>query len=110
MQVLASQGLLQHPVHQEISRNICQLYHQQESCHSLMTSPLTSREVPNLFSVTLENAMQGLEWYSMGVHVDCRRLHHLRFADDIVVITSNIIVTEQMLAHFDAYGRIHLQL
>ncbi|KAK6751144.1 hypothetical protein RB195_002861 [Necator americanus] len=39
---------------------------------------------------TLKIAMRGLEWDNVGVEVDCRDLHHLRFADDIVLITSSI--------------------
>ncbi|KAK6737640.1 hypothetical protein RB195_020009 [Necator americanus] len=39
---------------------------------------------------TLENAMRKLEWDDMGVKVDGRQLHHLRFADDIVLITPSI--------------------
>uniref|UniRef100_A0A7I4YYD8 Reverse transcriptase domain-containing protein n=1 Tax=Haemonchus contortus TaxID=6289 RepID=A0A7I4YYD8_HAECO len=42
-----------------------------------------------------------MEWESMGVKVDGRYLHHLRFADDIVLITPNIEQAEQMLAEFD---------
>ncbi|KAK6737641.1 hypothetical protein RB195_020010 [Necator americanus] len=34
--------------------------------------------------------MRKLEWDDMGVKVDGRQLHHLRFADDIVLITPSI--------------------
>ncbi|XGW34377.1 hypothetical protein V3C99_018337 [Haemonchus contortus] len=52
-----------------------------------------------------------MEWESMGVKVDGRYLHHLRFADDIVLITPNIEQAEQMLAEFDnACGKIGLRL
>ncbi|VDP59396.1 unnamed protein product [Heligmosomoides polygyrus] len=54
-----------------------------------------------LFSATLENIMRELEWEDMGVKVDCRQLHHLRFADDIVLITPSISQAERMLAVFD---------
>ncbi|KAK6756056.1 hypothetical protein RB195_014444 [Necator americanus] len=50
---------------------------------------------------TLENAMRELEWDDVGVKVDGRHLQHLRFADDIVLITSSINQAEQMLAEFD---------
>ncbi|KAK6734163.1 hypothetical protein RB195_017750 [Necator americanus] len=43
-----------------------------------------------IFTATLENAMRKLEWDYMGVKVDGRQLHHLRFADDIVLITPSI--------------------
>ncbi|EPB76168.1 hypothetical protein ANCCEY_04764 [Ancylostoma ceylanicum] len=41
------------------------------------------------------------DWDDMGVRVDSRLLHHLRFADDIVLITPNISQAERMLADFD---------
>ncbi|EYB88762.1 hypothetical protein Y032_0242g3441 [Ancylostoma ceylanicum] len=64
-----------------------------------------------LFTATLEDVMRRLEWDNMGVRVDGRLLHHLRFADDIVLITPNISQAERMLADFDdACGKIGLQL
>ncbi|KAK6749438.1 hypothetical protein RB195_001817 [Necator americanus] len=56
---------------------------------------------PKIFSATLENAMQGLEYDGMGVKVDGRHSHHLRFADEIVLITTSINQAERMLAEFD---------
>uniref|UniRef100_A0A7I4XT34 Reverse transcriptase domain-containing protein n=1 Tax=Haemonchus contortus TaxID=6289 RepID=A0A7I4XT34_HAECO len=53
---------------------------------------------PKLFSAALENVMRHMEWESMGVKVDGRYLHHLRFADDIALITRNIEQAGQMLA------------
>ncbi|KAK6764566.1 hypothetical protein RB195_024765 [Necator americanus] len=44
----------------------------------------------SVHKATLENAMRKLEWDDMGVKVDGRQLHHLRFADDIVLITPSI--------------------
>ncbi|KAK6736563.1 hypothetical protein RB195_019322 [Necator americanus] len=66
---------------------------------------------PKIFCAILENAVRGLEWDDMGVKVDGRHLHHLRFADDIVLITSNINQAEQMLVEIDETCRkIGLQL
>ncbi|EPB70101.1 hypothetical protein ANCCEY_10801 [Ancylostoma ceylanicum] len=66
---------------------------------------------PKLFTPTLEDVMRRLEWDNMGMRVDGRLLHHLRFADDIVFITPSISQAERMLADFDdAYGKIGLQL
>ncbi|EPB68896.1 hypothetical protein ANCCEY_12009 [Ancylostoma ceylanicum] len=63
-----------------------------------------------LFTATLEDVMRRLEWDNMGVRVDCRLLYHLRFADDIVLISPNISQAERMLADFDdARGKIGLQ-
>ncbi|KAK6734840.1 hypothetical protein RB195_018183 [Necator americanus] len=56
---------------------------------------------PKIFTATLENAMRKLEWDDMGVKVDGRQLHHLRFADDIVLITPSISQAERMLTEFD---------
>ncbi|KAK6738463.1 hypothetical protein RB195_020519 [Necator americanus] len=55
--------------------------------------------------------MRKLEWDDMGVKVDGRQLHHLRFADDIVMITPSISQAERMLTEFDkTRGCIGLQL
>ncbi|EYC44864.1 hypothetical protein Y032_0447g1622 [Ancylostoma ceylanicum] len=66
---------------------------------------------PKLFSATLEDVVQRLEWDNMGVRTDGLLLHHFRFADDIVLITLNISQAERMLADFDdACGKIGPQL
>nr|CDJ88695.1 RNA-directed DNA polymerase (reverse transcriptase) domain containing protein [Haemonchus contortus] len=66
---------------------------------------------PKLFSAALENIKRHLEWEDLGVKVDRRFLHHLLFADDIVLITPNIEQAERMLAEFDsACGKIGLRL
>ncbi|KAK6746425.1 hypothetical protein RB195_012494 [Necator americanus] len=55
--------------------------------------------------------MRKLEWDDLGVKVDGRQLHHLRFADDIVLITPTISQAEPMLTEFDeTCGCIGLQL
>uniref|UniRef100_A0A0K0CZK2 Reverse transcriptase domain-containing protein n=1 Tax=Angiostrongylus cantonensis TaxID=6313 RepID=A0A0K0CZK2_ANGCA len=47
----------------------------------------------------------------MGVKIEGRQLHLLRFADDIILRTPNIRQTERMLADFDkACGKIGLRL
>ncbi|VDM64728.1 unnamed protein product [Angiostrongylus costaricensis] len=47
----------------------------------------------------------------MGVKTHGRQLHHLRFADDIVLVIPNINQAERMLAYFDkACGKISLRL
>ncbi|KAK6745002.1 hypothetical protein RB195_011611 [Necator americanus] len=56
---------------------------------------------PKIFTATLENAMRKLEWDDMGVKVDGRQLHHLRFADEIVLKTPSISQAERMLTEFD---------
>ncbi|VDM62238.1 unnamed protein product [Angiostrongylus costaricensis] len=67
--------------------------------------------LPKLFTATLQNVMQKLEWDNMGVKIDGRQLHHLCFADDIVLITPNIRQAQLMLDDFDkACGKIGLRL
>ncbi|KAK6730378.1 hypothetical protein RB195_007068 [Necator americanus] len=66
---------------------------------------------PKILKATLENAMRKLEWNDMGVKVDGRQLHHLRFADDILLVTPSISHAERMLTEFDeTCGCIGLQL
>ncbi|VDP42005.1 unnamed protein product [Heligmosomoides polygyrus] len=45
--------------------------------------------------------MREMEWEDIGVKADGRKLHHLCFADDIVLITPSISQAERMLADFD---------
>ncbi|KAE9412538.1 hypothetical protein Angca_006321, partial [Angiostrongylus cantonensis] len=56
---------------------------------------------PKLFTATLQNVMRTLEWDNMGVKIDGRQIHHLRFADDIVPITPDISQAKRTLADFD---------
>uniref|UniRef100_A0A0K0DIY3 Reverse transcriptase domain-containing protein n=1 Tax=Angiostrongylus cantonensis TaxID=6313 RepID=A0A0K0DIY3_ANGCA len=66
---------------------------------------------PKLFTATLQNVMRLLEWDNMGVKIDGRQIHHLRFADEVVLITPDISQAERMLADFDkACGKIGLRL
>uniref|UniRef100_A0A0K0D769 Reverse transcriptase domain-containing protein n=1 Tax=Angiostrongylus cantonensis TaxID=6313 RepID=A0A0K0D769_ANGCA len=66
---------------------------------------------PKLFTTTLQNVMRTLEWDNMGVKIDGGKLHHLRFPDVIVLITSDISQAKRMLADFDkACGKISLRL
>uniref|UniRef100_A0A0K0DLH7 Protein kinase domain-containing protein n=1 Tax=Angiostrongylus cantonensis TaxID=6313 RepID=A0A0K0DLH7_ANGCA len=57
--------------------------------------------ITKLFAATLQNVMRTLEWDNMGVKIDGRQIHHLRFADDIVLITPDISQAERMLTDFD---------
>uniref|UniRef100_A0A7I4YIX3 Reverse transcriptase domain-containing protein n=1 Tax=Haemonchus contortus TaxID=6289 RepID=A0A7I4YIX3_HAECO len=45
---------------------------------------------PRIFSAALKNVMCHMEWETTGVKVNGRYLYHLRFADDIVLITPSI--------------------
>uniref|UniRef100_A0A7I4Z701 Reverse transcriptase domain-containing protein n=1 Tax=Haemonchus contortus TaxID=6289 RepID=A0A7I4Z701_HAECO len=66
---------------------------------------------PKLFGATFLNIMRHLECEDLGVKVDGRYLHHLRFADDVVLITPNMERAERMLVEIDsAFGKIGLRL
>ncbi|VDM55408.1 unnamed protein product [Angiostrongylus costaricensis] len=55
--------------------------------------------------------MGTLEWDNMEVKIDCWRLRHLRFANDIVLVKPNTSQAERMLDDFDkACGKIGLRL
>uniref|UniRef100_A0A0K0DAY1 Reverse transcriptase domain-containing protein n=1 Tax=Angiostrongylus cantonensis TaxID=6313 RepID=A0A0K0DAY1_ANGCA len=57
------------------------------------------------------DVMRTLEWNNMGVKIDGRQIHHLRFAGDVVLVTPGISQAERMLANFDeACGKIGLRL
>ena len=56
---------------------------------------------PKLFTTAVEDVMRGLEWDNNGVKIDGWQLHHLRFADDIVLITSSISQAEREKLVFD---------
>ncbi|KAK6762587.1 hypothetical protein RB195_023347 [Necator americanus] len=64
-------------------------------------SPFYKNIIIDVERATLENAMRKLEWDDMGVKVDGRQLHHLRFADEIVLIAPSISQAERMLTEFD---------
>ncbi|VDM60659.1 unnamed protein product [Angiostrongylus costaricensis] len=62
---------------------------------------------PSFTAATFHNVVRTLEWVNMGVKIVGRQLHHLRFADDIVLIRPNIRQAERMLADFDkACGKL----
>ncbi|KAL3287523.1 hypothetical protein HHI36_001992 [Cryptolaemus montrouzieri] len=44
---------------------------------------------PKLFTLSLEDVFKGLKWETRGITIDGVRLNHLRFADDIVLISDD---------------------
>ncbi|CAH1224416.1 unnamed protein product [Diabrotica balteata] len=49
---------------------------------------------PKLFTLALEDVFKKLNWEQLGIKIDGRFLSHLRFADDIVLISNN---TEELI-------------
>lgn len=52
---------------------------------------------PVLFTAALEVVFRQLDWSDYGLRVDGEKLNHLRFADDIVLITETTADAERML-------------
>jgi len=53
---------------------------------------------PQLFSACLEDIIRELDWDQFGLSIDGRRLNHLRFADDIVLVTRTSEEASTMLS------------
>jgi len=51
-----------------------------------------------LFTACLESIFRSLQWDSMGVNINGEKLNHLRFADDIIIITESLEEMETMLS------------
>ena len=61
---------------------------------------------PKLLTAVLENQMRELEWETKhGINIDGQRLTHLRFADDIIQMSSSAKDLETMLRDLDTVSR-----
>jgi hypothetical protein len=52
---------------------------------------------PKLFNADLEDVYRRLEWETMGIRVNGEKMSHLRFADDIVLMSSNGVELQEMM-------------
>lgn len=52
---------------------------------------------PHLFNCVLEEAMKQVNWNQYGVNINGKRLHHLRYADDLVLISHDPKEVQNML-------------
>ncbi|XP_050312881.1 uncharacterized protein LOC126747946 [Anthonomus grandis grandis] len=53
---------------------------------------------PKLFTLALEGVFKTLDWNERGIKIDGKHLSLLRFADDIILFSQNIIELQEMLA------------
>ncbi|GBP79249.1 Craniofacial development protein 2 [Eumeta japonica] len=60
---------------------------------------------PKLFSAILESVFRDLEWEKDGINIDGKKLNHLRFADDLVLITDNATTLQHMLQQLTEASR-----
>jgi Reverse transcriptase (RNA-dependent DNA polymerase) len=60
---------------------------------------------PKLFTAALENIFRNLNWDDKGININGRMLSHLRFADDVVLISQNAEELEQMLKDLECESK-----
>lgn len=66
---------------------------------------------PKLFITVLEHAFKMLAWQQKGIVIDGERLNHLRFADDIVIVSDSLGEIKDMLQELnDALHEIGLTI
>lgn len=68
---------------------------------------------PKLFTLALENVFKQLNWENRGLNIDGMHLHHLRFADDIVLISTDLDELNIMLNELNEESRkigLHMNL
>ena len=56
---------------------------------------------PKLFTAALERVFSNLDWQSKGIVVDGERLNHLRFADDLLIISHQPRELQSMMQELD---------
>ncbi|KIH54160.1 hypothetical protein ANCDUO_15695, partial [Ancylostoma duodenale] len=59
----------------------------------------------NLFTACLESFIRNCKWNTFGVLIDGKRLNHLRFVDNIVLITRSPGDASEMLRLLDEEGK-----
>lgn len=66
---------------------------------------------PKLFTLALEDVFKDVSWEQKGINNNGSRLSHLRFADDIVLISSDIDELEVMLQELkEAFQKVDLKI
>lgn len=56
---------------------------------------------PNMFTALLEHIFKNLNWSKLGININGEYLNHLRFADDIVLLSDNYQDLKYMLETLD---------
>lgn len=61
---------------------------------------------PKLFTLAMEDIFKTLQWENKGIRIDGNYLNHLRFADDIVIISSNLKELKGMLEELKTASKV----
>lgn len=62
---------------------------------------------PKLFTALLEKIFKNLEWDQMGININGEYLNHLRFADDIVILSNNHEDLQYMITSLERESKIY---
>ncbi|XP_063619666.1 uncharacterized protein LOC134792326 [Cydia splendana] len=61
---------------------------------------------PKLFSAVLEHIFRKMDWDAFGININGEKLNHLRFADDLIVLSDNQRDLEKMLVQLEKESNI----
>ena len=56
---------------------------------------------PKLFTAAMEDAFRSLDWESYGINIDGEQLTHLRFADDILLVSHDPLELQKMICELN---------
>ena len=106
---IQNQGV--HPAYVELFRNIytnARAYIQLDRPSDLFSLRKGVRQgdtsSPKLFTAVLESVFRRLDWEGKGIVVNGKCLSHLRFADDIVLLSSCSVILQTMLETLEHAG------
>ena len=60
---------------------------------------------PKLFTACLEKIFRDINWGNKGININGKNLNHVRFADDVVVIASNLSNIQDMIQDLDTASK-----
>lgn len=60
---------------------------------------------PKLFTAALESMFQTLDWSNKGININGQHLHHLRFADDIVLFAHTIEELQDLMTELNTSSK-----